>query len=79
MAKELLTYCAVKGSRIWEQDGNQWRVAYSSSPKAACGRLVRVTTIKAGDVRNMQSLAVIRVRGNTIGVHPKDLKLVGRG
>lgn len=80
MAKaEKLTYCVAKGSRLFTQEGAKWKVAYSSSPKAACGRLVRVTSIKAGDIRSMQPLAIIRVRGNEIGTHPKNLKLVGRG
>lgn len=79
MAKEKLTYCIRKGSRVFEQDGNQWSVAYKSLPKAACGRLERVTSIKAGDIRNMQPLAVISVRRHTLGAHPKDIKLVGRG
>lgn len=79
MAKEKLTYCIAKGSRIFEQDGSKWKVAYNSTPKVACGRLVRVTSIKAGDVRMMQDLAIVRVRGNEIGTHPKNLKLVGRG
>ena len=79
MAKEKLTYCVAKGSRVFEQDGNKWKVAYSSLPKTACGRLVRVTSIKAGDIRNMMDLAIVKVRGHELGTHPKNLKLVGRG
>ena len=78
--KEKLTYCIAKGSRVFTQArGGQWQVAYSSTPKAACGRLLRVTSIKAGDIRSTMPLAIIRVRNNEVGTHPKNMKLVGRG
>jgi len=77
---EKLTYCVRKGSRLWRPGrGHEWTVAYAASPKALCGRLVRVTSVKAGDVRNAQPIAVLRVRGANVGAHPKNLKLVGRG
>ena len=79
MASEKLTYCVARGARLWTQEDGKWQVAYKSAPKAACGRLVRVTDIKAGDIRNSQPLAVLRVRNNIVGAHPKDIKLVGRG
>lgn len=79
MADEKLTYCVARGAHLWAQDDGKWRLAYKATPKTACGRLVRVTAIKGSDVRSTQPLAVLRVRGNIIGAHPKDIKLVGRG
>lgn len=76
MAKEKLTYCAAKGSRVWEKDGAKW-FQHSPLPKAACGRLVRVTDI--GGMQDGMPLAILRVRGVEFGTHPKNLKLVGRG
>jgi len=77
MADEKLTYCVAKGSRVFEQNGSKWKVAYSSTPKTVCGRLVRVTSIKAGDIRNWMDMAIVRVRGHELGTHPRNLKLVG--
>ncbi len=71
MAK--LTYCVVKGARLWKQSGSKWHVAHAHSPKAVCGTLVRVTSI-GGDVRNTQPIAIMKARGHEFGVHPRDLQ-----
>lgn len=78
MAKELLTYCIAKGSRVFMKAGAKWR-EYTPPHKALCGRLVKITAIKGGDVRNMMDVGVVRVRGHEIATHPKNMKLVGRG
>jgi hypothetical protein len=73
---ESLTYCIARGSRVFiPPDWGSRRTAH----KALCGKLVRVTSVKAGDIRTSSPVVIIRVRGQQFAAHPKDMKLVGRG
>lgn len=77
MAKvEKLTYCVAKGSRVFVQEGGKW-YERAKTPKVACGRLQRLTSLKTGGPGF--ALAVVKVRGHEFGTHPRNLKLVGRG
>lgn len=77
MSKEQLTYCIAKGSRVFMKEGTTWR-GYKPTHKALCGRLVDVTGIKMGDVRQILDVGVVRVRGHNIAAPIRNLKLVGR-
>jgi len=76
MMAEKLTYCIAKGAPVYLPTEGWQR---TNAGKALCGRLLRVTTIKAGDIRNSMPVGIITVKGHQLATHPKNLKLVGRG
>ena len=71
-------YCIAKGANVFMKEGTTWR-RFKPTHKALCGRLVDVTGIKMGDVRQILDVGVVRVKGHNIAAPVRSLRRVGGG
>jgi len=71
-----LRACASPGT-AYRQDGRT--SCRRSSLKTACGTVVRVTSLKFGDVRRMQDVVIMRVKRIEFAVPVQRVRLRGRG
>ena len=73
--------CIVKKSKTWLEapsgrsaDGYTWQEPLS---RTVCGKLIGLTTVKGGDIRNMVPVARVRAQGKVYIASPRDLKFKG--
>lgn len=60
--------------RVYTQDATKrWFV--EQIDKVHCGAVARVTSLKFGDIRSTQDIAIVRVRGREIGVPVQRIRL----
>lgn len=71
-----LRACASPGT-AYRQDGHTF--VPTKLAKTACGTVVRVTSLKFGDVRRMQDVVIMRVKRIEFAVPVQRVRLRGRG
>lgn len=72
MKRRSTRFCSVPGTRAFVKKQGRWQ---KTPPlKALCGKLIRVTRLKSGDIRLGTDVGIIKVRGVEYAIPVHDIR-----
>lgn len=74
MAGRILV-CSKSGGPAYRREGTSWK--RFTPEKVVCGKVERVTGLKAGDVRLMTDVVIIKVRGKEYALPAGKFRIKG--